>query len=454
MISLPAINVDDAYTQCDPGFALPADDERYVDLSKVRGEHGKIINTIQRSIRRSIDSNCTYLVSGHRGSGKTTELFRLQKKLKDDGYFCVYFDVGNALDLADISYIDIFLAMIDEVSQALEEQRIGINLDKSIIESIYGWVQQEIYTEKATQKNVDGVIKAGVEASVGIPSLVKLFGGLTGDIKHSQSQRDVIREKIEKKASDFISKVNQFLIAVRNAVKQQGYKDIVVVADGLEKIHYRTFTLNSNKADSHTELFVRHAEQLLALQCHIIYTVPIGLVFNINLNSDYENVYVMPMVKLDEDGNKALKTLIEKRVNIQSVFTDTTLVDTIIANSGGVVRDLMRLIRLACDTDDEKISAIEVQYAISKLTKEYDRLLKRSDIPILELVNRIEQINPSDERSTQLLQDRIILEYENGKRSAKLHPICLQIEWVTNEIAKLTAINTSNTGNSGNNNGA
>ena len=162
----------------------------------------------------------------------------------------------------------------------------------------------------------------------------------------------------------------------------------------------------------------------------------------------------MPMVKLDEDGNKALKTLIEKRVNIQSVFTDTTLVDTIIANSGGVVRDLMRLIRLACDTDDEKISAIEVQYAISKLTKEYDRLLKRSDIPILELVNRIEQINPSDERSTQLLQDRIILEYENGKRSAKLHPICLQIEWVTNEIAKLTAINTSNTGNSGNNNGA
>ena len=121
-------------------------------------------------------------------------------------------------------------------------------------------------------------------------------------------------------------------------------------------------------------------------------------------------------------------------------------VDELIANSGGVVRDLMRLIRLACDTDDEKISANEVKYAISKLTKEYDRLLKRSDIPILELVHRTEMINPDDERSAQLLHNRIILEYENGKRSAKLHPTCLKIEWVMNEMHKLSLANLDNTG--------
>ena len=424
MNSLPATSVDDAYSQCDPGYALPANDVRYVDLSKVRGEHGKIIDTIERSIRRSNSNTCTYLISGHRGSGKTTELFRLQKKLKDNGYFCVYFDVGEALDLADISYIDIFLAMIDEVSRALQEQQINITIDKGIIDDIYGWLHQEAYTETYVQKDVNGEAKAGFDANIGIPTLIKLFGGITGDIKHSESQRNVIRENIEKKASDFILKINLFLIAVRNAVQQQQYKDIVVVADGLEKIQYRTFTLNDNKSDSHTELFVRHAEQLLALHCHVIYTVPIGLAFNINLQNDYEHVYIMPMVKLNHAGNQALRMLIEKRVNIASVFTEDALVDELIANSGGVVRDLMRLIRLACDTDDEKISANEVKYAISKLTKEYDRLLKRSDIPILELVHRTEMINPDDERSAQLLHNRIILEYENGKRSAKLHPTC------------------------------
>src|SRR5438552_2849611 len=34
-------------------------------------------------------------ISGFRGSGKTTELFRLRKKLRDEGYFVAYV---NALD--------------------------------------------------------------------------------------------------------------------------------------------------------------------------------------------------------------------------------------------------------------------------------------------------------------------------------------------------------------------
>ena len=83
------------------------------------------------------------------------------------------------------------------------------------------------------------------------------------------------------------------------------------------------------------------------------------------------------------------------------------------------------------------------------MTREYDRLLKPSDIPILERVYRTELVNPDDERTNQLLLNRVILEYENGKRSAKLHPACLEIGWVMDEINNLTAANAQNSNSSG-----
>ena len=433
---LPATNVVDAYKQCNPDYALPADDNRYTDLSEVRGEHGRIINTIQRSIARSDNDTCTHFISGHRGSGKTTELYRLQEKLKQDDYFCVYFDVGNALDLADISYIDIFLAMIDEVSQALQEQQIDIALNDKIIKDIYEWVYQEVYKETLTQNDIEGDIKAGVDAKVGIPLLATLLGSITGNIKHNQSQRISIRENIEKKASDFIAKTNQFLITVRNKLQQLGqenFKDIIIIVDGLEKIHYRT--IHSSQSDSHKELFIKHAEQLLALHCHVIYTIPISLTFSNNLYNDYKDVHIMPMVNLNENGIKTLKKLVEKRVHIEQVFTDSLLVNQLIKNSGGVVRDLMRLIRLACDTDDSQVTNLEIEYAISKLTKEYDRLLQQEDIQILRKVYIEKRVHPDSERVNQLLNHRVVLEYENGERSAKIHPACLNNKWLRDAIS-------------------
>lgn len=337
--------------------------------------------------------------------------------------------------------------MVDETSKVLQESNIDI--DNDTITDIHNWITQEIYTESNVEKQVNGKASAGLEANIGIPSILKLFGSLTGDIKHSQSQRSTIREKIEKRASDFISKINQFLITVRNEIQKDNYKDIVIIVDGLEKMHYRTFSLMNNQSDSHTQLFVQHAEQLLSLHSHVVYTTPISLFFIINLQNDYENVYILPMVRLNDAGKSTLKELVQKRVDIEVVFSDPTLVDILIKRSGGVVRDLMRLIRLSCDTDETQVSAKEVKYAVSRLTREYDRLLKPSDIPILERVYRTELVNPDDDRTNQLLLNRVILEYENGKRSAKLHPACLEIGWVMDEINNLTAANAQNSNSTG-----
>src|SRR6516164_4465695 len=62
-------------------------------------------------------------ISGFRGSGKTTELSRLRKKLRDDGFFVAY---ANALDYVlpsepvDIS--DFLIVLAGSFSDSLEEE--------------------------------------------------------------------------------------------------------------------------------------------------------------------------------------------------------------------------------------------------------------------------------------------------------------------------------------------
>ena len=77
-------------------------------------------------IFRNIDFNevqSLNFISGFRGSGKTTELFRLRRRLRDDGYFVAY---ANALDYllpsepVDIS--DFLIVLAGSFGDALEKQ--------------------------------------------------------------------------------------------------------------------------------------------------------------------------------------------------------------------------------------------------------------------------------------------------------------------------------------------
>ena len=96
---------------------------------------------------------------------------------------------------------------------------------------------------------------------------------------------------------------------------------------------------------TYTDLFIRHAEQLRAPQCHIIYTVPVSLAYNQNLGADFDDIHVLPLVRIDDDGIAKLTELVEQRVETQLVFSEPELLTCLVRAIGGVVRDLMRLVR-------------------------------------------------------------------------------------------------------------
>jgi len=422
----PVNNVDDAYNACDPEEALPAGDERYQDLNLVRGG-GNIAEIIARRIRRVSRGRDFHqqLLTGHRGCGKTTELSRLRERLGEQRFFSVYLDVEELLDIGDLEYLDILLAIARAVEEKLREAQIG--LDQKLVTELEHWFA-DVEESEERHKSLDGTLKTEAEAGVEIPLLGKLLANLTSQIASGSSYRQTIRRVLERELKVFIDRLNGLLFSARQGIKKAGFEDLVVIVDGLEKMHFREL---DHGQSNHGVIFVEHAEQLKAPRCHIIYTIPISLVFNANLGDTFTDpAIVLPMVKYQTvEGKQALRNLVARRVRLDLLFENPDLVDDLIAMSGGAVRDLMRLIRMACDRVDDVITRVDVEAAIQQYVREFDRFLREADFESLRYVRKHQRVT-ADTMFSRPLQLRLIHEYQNGERWAALHPALQRLPWV------------------------
>jgi hypothetical protein len=435
-MNYPVSTIEDMYYACDPDDPLgSADDSRYQDLSCVRGQRKSWISNIAKNIERNQKSNKFFsmLFSGHRGSGKTTELYQLKAELEKNNFFVVYLDVENVLELNDVEYQDILLAIINSVYETLEKQTW--QLDANLLENVQNWF---IETVVETERKAESQGEAKADAKVGVKTLFGSFmAQFTGSLKNSSSQRELIRKKIENHLGVFQAHLQALITASRFRVQKEGFKDLIIIVDGLEKMLFMQKQQNSN----HYELFVLHAQQLQWVNSHVIYTVPITLASQINLKNDFSEMLVMPMVKVGHaEGQAALRALISKRVTIAAVFENASDVDELIQLSGGAIRDLMILLRSVTETDAEKITRDDIEYAKSALIKFYSRqliTLTDTDKQVLQAVYQ-KQPNQNLESYARLTYNRIILEYENGELWQALHPAVLELE----SIKKLLGIPT------------
>src|SRR3990172_5741607 len=138
----PAENLTDLYNTVDPDEPLHPKDERYVDLSSARGadDLAKLIT------RRIITSGPSHyhrrLITGHRGSGKSTELHRLESMLTQEDFLVVYLDVETSLDLADLEYLDVLVAIAQRLYDVTTQRKIRI--DEKLLHGIEEWFSEVV----------------------------------------------------------------------------------------------------------------------------------------------------------------------------------------------------------------------------------------------------------------------------------------------------------------------
>ncbi len=289
-------------------------------------------------------------ISGFRGSGKTTELFRLRQMLRDDDYFVAY---ANALDYllpsepVDIS--DFLIVLAGSFSDSLVEQ-----LDLDPVKE--GWWNRIVHFLTKTKVEVEGFdVKAGGKihsAEVGL--------NFKTSLQQVPSFRQKLREKMAPRLGELRREVGEFFASSIKKAKKKAKTDnnVVFIFDQLEQLR-DTLGEEAVVAESVTALVANYKSDLQIPSVHCVYTVPpwlkfklpglpTRLLYNVKLwNNDAGR-------STNPSGLKTMRSIVERRFTADGMrryFGDVQKdgsapsADRLIQASGGHFRDLLRLLR-------------------------------------------------------------------------------------------------------------
>ena len=267
------------------------------------------------------------LLAGYRGAGKTTELLRLCRVLDRDVYVPVYWDIedyfNTELPLEEGAFlVGLAAGFVDNCEGA------GIPKEK-LIDRIRGFFNR-----------IEVDSSAVLDTSAGLASL-----NIKAALQDDTSFRNQVKKALSSNRRRFKEEIHAFFDAMVDAMPEG--KIPVFIVDSLD--HYRGRTgIFDEVRESVESLFSVYSSELALPRMHVIYTVP---------------VYVKPIgwggqiwpvlnVKVSErdgsdcrEGIDLLRQVLARRApggDLERLLGDQ--VDRIIRASGGLFRDLFRLV--------------------------------------------------------------------------------------------------------------
>src|SRR5919202_3081964 len=244
------------YKACNPSQILSSsdDEQQYqLDSSPVRGV--RIMGAMKERICRTpLDEATCQLFTGYIGTGKTRELLHLKAELEQELFHVVYFDAKEELDLADLDIETLMIAIANHINQSLEAS--NINLSQQFCQHLLS-VVSELPEISATTSGL---------------------GKLSTALKDSPKLSRHLREVFAISNYNIVEAINeQFLALAIALLKSQGKKGLVVIVDGLDRLDSPRNVWGCHQYEN---LFIEQTHQLRQLNCHTIYTFPLGLIFS------------------------------------------------------------------------------------------------------------------------------------------------------------------------------
>lgn len=416
------------YSAFSPAPLEPGQQDLYVDLDPVRGGQG-IVQRLARTIRLSGGQPTCQVLTGHRGSGKSTELWQLRHELQepsDDGkrYFVVQVQADDDLDRNDVDFPDVLIAIIRQLAAQLID-RANISLQPTYFKDRFAQLTRLLKTEISLDT---------VEFAVGIAKL-------SATIKNSPDMRDKVRALLEPDLNNWLVAANSVIGDAIHALIKQEYLGLVIIVDDLDKIITRPHPGSGGSTSEY--LFVNRSAQLTDLQCHVIYTMPLELAYS-HHEQTIKRLYgghvpVIPMTKIATpppkertypEGMKRFRQVIDKRLEsagatVSDAFVSNRVRDDLIKLSGGQPTELISLVREALVTEGLPIGTAALKRCREEILRSYRRQLRLDHWPILEEVRRTGQITRSKENEAafrELIEGRAVLLYMNGDEWYGLNP--------------------------------
>lgn len=424
------------YKACNPSSTVSVGnaEERkyYIDFSPVRG--GKIIQEFGRTITRLAPNEPTcQLFTGHIGCGKSTELLLLKAELERQGSHVVYFDSSKDLVMADVDVTDILLAIARKVTESLEQAQVNLKPRgfRALLQGVTELMQTEI--ELSAEASVPGLaeIKASTEGEL---SLGFGLGKISAKAKNSPKFRSQLRQYLEPRTDGILDAINQELLEPAiQALKKQGKTGLVVIVDSLDRVDN---TLKPTGRLQPEYLFVDRGEQLKQLNCHVVYTIPLVLIFS-NEWGRLRNRFgvdpkLLPMVRVQsrdgsecKEGMELLRQMVLARAFpdvlptqrlqfITEVFDSAETLDRLCQVSGGHPRNLLGLMYGCLQQQDPPFHRECLEEIIRRQRDALVRAVDDDEWELLRQVGQNQMVRGEDEYQT-LLRSLFVFEYQDDQ---------------------------------------
>lgn len=354
-------------------------------------------------------------LSGHVGSGKSTELSRLAADARIRKQFEVVSFRIEEHEWATIDSTQLLFRLAGELFErykdALGKQARWQKVLKSLNDRLY---------EKVGMRAEGGT--TGVEFSLFI---VKL----RTELKFSDKVRKQFREFGETSQSILQDFIKALVDDIENHLAEVGAPDeLVVLVDDLDKVR---------GAEEQKELFENNLNALLAPPMRTVYTLPTGVAFAGNrpdVRANTHHLYPIRILKkapkdfqpedaYDDERSGFFRTLIEHR--IEEGIIDPEAVRLSAIYSGGVLRDFFRLLRdailIAEYRQAEVLDATLLRYAVKNAQRAEAMGLYSPDYEALAHVHRTNQLRSPADRV--YLDQARVLECHNGSPWFEVSPL-------------------------------
>lgn len=415
------------YNAFDPAPLHKGQQNLYVDLDDVRG-HSGIVSHLKKKILLANGPSCQVL-TGHRGSGKSTELWQLRQALENpssgaDRMFVVQVQADDELDRNDIDFPDVLIAIVRQIAEQLRDGP-KINLKPDYFKDRWQRLKDLLFSEVSIDKM----------------ELVAGMAKITSTIRSSPESRRKIREALEPDTDNWLTAANDIIGEAVLQLQGKGFRGLVVIVDDLDKMITRE--IKDTGMLTTERLFIHRSAQLTSFKCHVIYTLPIDLAYS-HHDANIRRVYgghlpVVPMTKIEtpppaikpfQPGIKKFREIIDVRLasvglSDGELFQSGKVRDELIKLTGGQPTELMSFIREALVTEGMPITSQGVRRCRFELMRSYRRQLRSDHWLLIEEARRTGQIvrtEANENAFRQLLDSRALLLYRNDEEWYGVNP--------------------------------
>lgn len=344
---------------------------------------------------------------GHRGSGKTTEFFRLlQDEELQQQYLMVY------LTAQDFPVTPHFTedALLLAIGYGLLEYGERIGLNSAFREKLIGWNRDIVDVYMKTE---------GVKAEAALKGnmLLALFSSA---LEARREWRTEERLQHKPRVQVLVQLLNQLSDELRAFTR----KPLLVVLDDFEKFDTENFK------EMYVRVFQDGYGTLVQPRFTALYSTPVFLRALSNLAIPGDQLYSFPATHLysleqkrenrptlqrDNDGYQLISHFVRNRIQNPALLSET-LLEELILIGGGLFRETARAIaeaaRFASFRQATQIEADDVKRVFDTVKKDHQPRIRGEALKVLRQVldspvGWVDGVEP-------FLLSRLVVEYENG----------------------------------------